>query len=237
MEFTAYDTITNEEKYQDGDIIFEEGSSGNWVYVVISGSVEISKTLDGRKHILNVLEPGEIFGELSLIGDVRRTATVQAIGETTVGVIDRSFLDTEFNKLSATFRPVLVTIVERFVSMMDRTRDLSSRREDRVKRTLSLKFKDRQAFLNAYANNISTGGLFIKTQKPLEVKEKFFLKLQLPGIKETLQIQCEVIWARKQTDDAKKTPLGMGVEFCEMAESDSQVLKKYMAEEEKDLED
>ena len=35
MEFTSYDNITLEETYEDDQVIFEEGSSGNWVYVVI----------------------------------------------------------------------------------------------------------------------------------------------------------------------------------------------------------
>jgi len=37
--------IASEETYKDGQVILEEGSSGDWVYVVLSGSVEISKTI------------------------------------------------------------------------------------------------------------------------------------------------------------------------------------------------
>lgn len=228
MEFTSYDNITLEETYKDGDIIFEEGSSGDWVYVVLSGSVEISKTVGENTFVLNTLGPGEIFGELSLIGDVKRTATTRANGDTTVGVIDRVFLSDEFNKLTASFRPILVTIVERFIMMMERTRGFASRKEQRVKKALSLKYKDRQAFVKAYTKDISGGGLYIKTDKPLEIGEEFSLKLQIPDVEEALQIKCQVVWAREQTEDPKEKPTGMGVKFCEMTEKDTEILNNCL---------
>ena len=75
---------------------------------------------------MSILKPGEVFGELALIGAVRRTATTRAIGKTTVGIIDRAFLDREFNKLSTDFRAVLVAMVERFIKTMDRSRDFNT---------------------------------------------------------------------------------------------------------------
>jgi CRP/FNR family cyclic AMP-dependent transcriptional regulator len=77
-----------EEKYNDGDIIFEEGSSGDWIYVVESGAVEISKIMHGEKEVLLELGPGEIIGELGFITKMPRTATARAVGDTTVGIID-----------------------------------------------------------------------------------------------------------------------------------------------------
>ena len=50
--------IATEESYQDGEVIYKEGSSGDWVYVVQSGRVEISKTVDGKKFIIEAIEPG-----------------------------------------------------------------------------------------------------------------------------------------------------------------------------------
>lgn len=230
MEFTSYDNITLEETYEDGQIIFEEGSSGNWVYVILAGSVEISKTVDERKFILSTLGPGEIFGELALIGDVKRTATTRAIGETTVGIIDRAFLGDEFNKLTAAFRPILVTIVERFIMMMERTREFESRKEERVKKALALKYKDRQAFVKAYTENINTGGLFIKTEKPFEVGEEFVLNLEIPAVEKGLQIKCQVAWTRNETEDPREEPIGMGIKFYDMTKRDTEILENYLIE-------
>jgi len=218
--------IASKETYKDGQIIFEEGSSGDWIYVVLSGSVEISKTIGGKKSIITVLEPDEVFGELGYLGHIKRTATVRAVGETTVGVIDRTFLDKEFNRLSGFFRAILVAVVKRFGNMIDRTCEFSSRKEARVQNTLSLTFKDRQSFIKAYTGNISRGGLFIMTERPLKQGEQFLLKLHLPDLPEPIKLNCEVSWAREQSDIEKRPP-GMGVKFCKMTKKDNQVLNQY----------
>ncbi len=218
--------IASKETYKDGQIIFKEGSSGNWIYVVLSGSVEISKTIGGKKSMLSVLEPDEVFGELGYLGHIKRTATVRAVGETTVGVIDRTFLDKEFNRLSGYFRAILVAVVKRFGNMIDRTCKFSSRKEARAQKTLTLMFKDRQSFIKAYTGNISKGGLFIRTERPLKEGEKFLLKMQLPDLSEPMKLNCEVAWTREQSETEKR-PSGMGVKFCEMSKQDSQILNRY----------
>ena len=196
--------------------------------MVLSGSVEVSKVSDGKKSILGVLEPGETFGELALIGNIKRTATVRAIGETTVGIIDRGFLDNEFNKLSSNFRTILINIVHRYSKSMDRTLSFATRKDERIKESLSLKFKDHRAFIRAYTENVGRGGLFIRTANPLEVGQRFTLKLQLTGIPESLQTVCQVVWTRKQAEEIKDKPAGMGVKFSEMSKKDHQTLKQYI---------
>ena len=220
--------IASEETYQDGQIILKEGSSGDWVYVILSGSVEISKMAGARKYIIELLQPGEVFGELGFLGGIKRTATACAIGETTLGIIDRTTLDKEFNKLSADFRTILVSIVKRFKKMIDETSAFSSRKETRIPKILSLTVKDRQSFIKAYTGNISMGGLFITTEKPLKEGEQFLLKLQLTDIAESIKIKCEVVWARKQEGSTKGNPAGMGVRFCEMDKEDNRILKQYL---------
>jgi len=126
MQANPFLNIVLEETYEDGEVIFKEGNSGDWVYVVLSGAVEVSKRIDGTRFALSTLKPGDVFGELALISAVRRTATTRAIGRTAVGIIDRAFLDREFNKLSTDFRTVLVAMVERFIKTMDRAREFTT---------------------------------------------------------------------------------------------------------------
>ena len=116
MEGNYVYNIAEEETYSDGQTILKEGSSGDWVYVVLSGSVEISKTVQGRKFTIEILQPGEVFGELGFVGGIKRTATAQAIGETTLGLIDREFLEKEYNQLSGQFRSILENINHIFQS-------------------------------------------------------------------------------------------------------------------------
>lgn len=226
--------VAIEETYQDGQIIFKEGSSGDWVYTILSGSVEISKRVGGEKYIIEILGPGEVFGELGFIGGIKRTATARAVGETTLGIIDREFLDQEFNKLTGQFRTILIAITHRFKKMLNRACEFSGRSDARIPKALSLVFKDRQTFIRAYTGDVSAGGLFIKTENPLPPGHQFHLKLQLPDVAEPMEIKCEVMWARKREGEGTPDRMpGMGVKFTEIAERDYAFLKKYIKGAEK----
>ena len=221
-------TIASEEQYQDGQIIFKEDSSGDWVYVILSGSVEISRTIQGQKFVLAELKEGEAFGELSFLGGIKRSATAKAVGETNLGIIDRNAMDQEFNKLSSDFRAIIVAAVRRFKNMMDRACDFSTRKEERLLKTLSLNYKDRKSFIKAYTQDISNGGLFIKAKNPLKQGEQFMLNLQLPDLPEPMKIKCQVAWTKQDEGTADEHPPGMGVKFIEMSDKDSKTLKKYI---------
>jgi uncharacterized protein (TIGR02266 family) len=218
----------SEDTYQDGHVILKEGTSGNWLYVVLSGAVEISKTIDGKKYVIDVLRPGEVFGEVGFIGGKKRTATATTMGQTVIGVVDRSSLDGEFNRLSSDFRAILLAMANRFEKMVNRVVEFSSRTDMRIQKTLSLTYKDDQAFLSAYASNISTGGLFIKTEKPLRQGDQFLLRLQLPTLQEPLKVSCEVAWVKSTAEATAKEPAGMGIKFIEMSKVDRDALKQYL---------
>jgi len=223
--------IVSEENYEDGDIIFRENSPGDWVYIVISGSVEIFKTVGDRETIIKVLGPDEIIGELGFLGGIRRTAGARAVGPTTLGVIDRAFLDNEFNKLSAEFRAILKAVVERFRSMLDRASEFQARTEPRALKVLSLTFKSKKAFIKAYTENVSSGGLFVRTSNPLGKGDVFLLRLNLPGLTDPIHIQCEVVWTRAGEKGPQGRPAGMGIKFLEMAPNDKAVLDRYLEED------
>jgi len=218
----------SEDTYPDGHVLLKEGTSGNWLYVVLSGAIEISKTIDGKKFVIDVLRPGEVFGEVGFIGGKKRTATATTIGQTVIGAVDRSSLDAEFNELSSDFRAILLAMANRFEKMVNRVVEFSSRTDMRIQKTLSLTYKDDQAFVSAYASNISTGGLFVKTEKPLRLGDQFMLRLQLPSLHEPLRVSCEVAWVRGATEASAKQPAGMGLKFIEMSKGDRETLKNYL---------
>jgi uncharacterized protein (TIGR02266 family) len=220
--------FVSEDTYQDGHVLLKEGTSGNWLYVVLSGAVEISKMIDGKKYVIDVLRPGEVFGEVGFIGGKKRTATATTIGQTVVGAVDRTSLDGEFNKLSSDFRAILQAMANRFEKMVNRVVEFSSRSDMRIQKTLSLTYKDDQAFISAYTSNISTGGLFIKTDKPLRLGDQFLLRLQVPALHEPLKVSCEVAWVRGLSEATPKEPAGMGIKFIEMSKGDREALKRYL---------
>ncbi len=77
-----------------GTVIFEEGELGDAVYVIVDGHVEVVKQLDDdSEHFLHIAGRGEIFGEMAILQEGTRSATVRATEPTTVLRIDQaSFL-------------------------------------------------------------------------------------------------------------------------------------------------
>lgn len=220
---------TTDETYQDGQIIFEEGSYGDWIYIIEAGSVELSKKVRDKKVIIDMLEEGDVFGELGYIAKVPRTATARALGETTVGILDREFLDGELNKLSSSFQTILKTLALR----LEKTTRVASetvirRKELRIPEVLDLHFKNRQERIKAYSENISEGGIFIKTKEPLLQYERFTLNLFLPDDPEPLKAECEVSWNRFVTEDSKTGSSGMGVKFIQISQNDLNKLKRVL---------
>jgi len=220
-----YQTAT-EETYQDGEIIVEEGSSGDWIYVIEEGAVEISKMVEGKKKIIGVLKKGEVLGELGFITKEKRAATARAIGDTVVGIIDRNYLDQEFNKLSSGFRAILMSLVSRLKKATDEANLV--REAPRGTKVISLTYKQGNDLANAFSQDNTDGGMFIKTLKPLVDGERFFLKLHLPGASEVLKIGCEVSWVRTETDDPARHPPGMGIKFIQITGEDYQRLKEAL---------
>ena len=65
--------------------LFKKGEPGSHMYVVKSGEVQV---VDGN-HVFETVSPGGIVGEMCLIGDEPRTATVRAVTEAEVVPIDQ----------------------------------------------------------------------------------------------------------------------------------------------------
>jgi CRP/FNR family transcriptional regulator, cyclic AMP receptor protein len=105
--------IASYETFQDGQVIFREGDNGDWLYIVMDGEVEITKAMGNRNIVIDVIMPGEIFGELAYIDNKSRFGTATAKGITEVGIVDRDFFDEEFNRLSADFQKMLKTVTFR----------------------------------------------------------------------------------------------------------------------------
>lgn len=81
-------------KFQPGEVIFREDDESGSAYVIEKGQVEVTRQIDGQEVHLARLGEKEIFGEMSLIEERPRCATVKAIEETVVQEIPRS----EFSK-------------------------------------------------------------------------------------------------------------------------------------------
>lgn len=71
-----------------GERLFEEGASGNQLYVVLDGKIKLTRAAaDGRENLLSVVGPGEMFGELSLFDPRPRTASAIAVTDSRLGAL------------------------------------------------------------------------------------------------------------------------------------------------------
>jgi len=73
-----------------GSILIEEGEVGDAFYVIVYGSLRVSHDVDGRHLNLAQLQPGDFFGEWSLLTGAPRAATVSALSQTELVAIERS---------------------------------------------------------------------------------------------------------------------------------------------------
>lgn len=76
-----------------GDMLFMEGDEGHEMFVVRSGLLKVLRREGSKMVEIGCLSPGDIVGEMALIGHQGRTATVMAVELTQVGVITESYLE------------------------------------------------------------------------------------------------------------------------------------------------
>ncbi len=107
--------IRDEETYSSGAVIFEEGGFSDWVYVIMQGEVKVIKSTPKGQVTVAKLGEGDFIGELEFLdmGKEPRSATVVAVDEVKLGVIDRDKLRREYDSLSPDFRKIIRTLVQR----------------------------------------------------------------------------------------------------------------------------
>jgi CRP-like cAMP-binding protein len=82
--------LATQRGYRRGEIVFSAGDPGDALHGVVSGRIRISAgTGEGREIFLNVMEPGDTFGEIALLDGGTRTATATATEPTELVSIRR----------------------------------------------------------------------------------------------------------------------------------------------------
>ncbi len=90
-DLNALAQTARQRKYATGEVIVKEGGDAVGCFIVASGEVEVVKGLDSpdQKEVLATLGPGDFFGEMAIIDDSPRSATVRAINDTECIAITR----------------------------------------------------------------------------------------------------------------------------------------------------
>src|SRR6185312_1208118 len=87
------------------------------------------------------------------------------------------------------------------------------RATDRASITLRVDYKRLNTFFADYTKNISKGGTFIRTDRPLDVATEFVFALTIRGLAEPLRLRGRVKWIVATGDATADSPAGMGIEF------------------------
>ncbi len=96
-----------------GDLVMKQGEKGDTAYLIQSGKVRVFVEHDGKEKDLAILETGEIFGEMALVVDERRTASVEALENTNLVIITRPMMIEKLAKSDVTIRALMKMMIER----------------------------------------------------------------------------------------------------------------------------
>src|ERR1700684_4296866 len=82
--------LSTRRSYRNGAVVFSQADPGDALYGVVTGKIRISaSSRDGREMFLNIMEPGDTFGEIALLDGRHRTATAGATGPSELIIISR----------------------------------------------------------------------------------------------------------------------------------------------------
>jgi CRP-like cAMP-binding protein len=116
-----YSYIVDEEGFYDGDEIVQEGNHGDWIWVILEGTAEIIKQAESGPIQLLRIGDGAFLGSVAALisGGRVRSATVKAVGNVQLGMLDSQLLANELANVSADFKSLLISIDSRLKQVIE----------------------------------------------------------------------------------------------------------------------
>jgi CRP-like cAMP-binding protein len=116
-EIAEFVQAFNPQQYKDGEVICREGDPGDAVFVVESGAIRVSKkTEQGDVQQIATLQAPTVIGEMALLDEEPRSATVQAVGQVSLYRIDSA----EFNLLRRNWSTAAFKVIRNLAGMLCR---------------------------------------------------------------------------------------------------------------------
>jgi len=104
--------------FDPGQVVIKEGTKDTSAFIILSGTAQVLKNSGAGEVVVATLEQGQVFGEMGLIEDRARSATVRAVTELKTRIITRD----QFNDLLCKRPSVLIPIIK---SLFERLRQAS----------------------------------------------------------------------------------------------------------------
>lgn len=108
--------------YPAGSVIFTEGETGDVAYIIEEGHIEISTIEHGESVVLGTLGAGQLLGEMAMIDNAPRTATAQAIVDTTLSVVNQDQLQERLESAEPIIKLLVELIMSRYRSGLSQVR-------------------------------------------------------------------------------------------------------------------
>lgn len=112
------------EHYEKGEVIFQQGDSPSHIRIIRSGRVRIVENVDGVPMELFEFQPGDCFGETSVIAIHPHTASALAMEDTTLLVIPREKLFALYDTDSKLFGMLMMNIAREACRRLNKTSDI-----------------------------------------------------------------------------------------------------------------
>ena len=113
--------------FHAGELIVREGDKGDCAYMIVAGRCRAFRTVNGAQETLATMEPGDAFGEMALILFEPRAASVVAVDEVTVLVLDQATMN-EGLGLSGWTGALVRALAQRFADLENMVRSSGIKR-------------------------------------------------------------------------------------------------------------
>ncbi|MBD3422422.1 MAG: cyclic nucleotide-binding domain-containing protein [Chitinivibrionales bacterium] len=119
--------MAKKKKFGRGDIVFSENSECDGMYIIDSGRVRVFKTMgdpvNPREIELVTLGPGAMFGEMAMIDESKRSASVQATEPTECTVITKRMFEDQLSRIPAWMVNMIKILVVRLRETNEKLRN------------------------------------------------------------------------------------------------------------------
>ncbi len=110
---------TREVAYSKGDIIFRQGDVGDSLYIIVGGKVKVIREDKNLREVIAILEEKSCFGEMAILSDMPRSATVESADVTTLLKISKKDFRELILKNPEMAFPIFKILIEKIKSTTD----------------------------------------------------------------------------------------------------------------------
>jgi len=136
-----------------GAILFNENDEGNEMYIILKGKVEVTILDKNDRLVLTTLEEGSFFGEMSLLSNIKRSATIKILEDAEFYMITREGLKKIMKETPSIAVKILFVIASELSNRIAKTDKLLGEYFERNKEIIN-----NQLFKDLYVYTLSNTG-------------------------------------------------------------------------------